>query len=237
MRTVRHHLSSLAVLLATACAVAVPLAGPAAAGGPTSVLLASPYTDSAAALYYADNDYAELQRLLGGPDLPTGTTGEPPASVAGAPYVTATWLIHDVSVWRIDRIFLHDGDLWIVTETSSGEGTLTGDGMYPGEPGDSSAVWHLPADPAALTGLLAARDLVPATSDAGGRSTASAELLAAPTSQPAPVPAAGGWWWAIGGLVVGFAAGGAVVRLVARRGAPVAPTRSPAEPAQMYPTS
>ena len=89
-RTVRILLTRLTVVLAVLCALALAEPSTASAGGPTSVLLASPYTDSAAALYYADDDYARLQSLLGGTDLPTGPTAAPPTSTASSPYVTGT---------------------------------------------------------------------------------------------------------------------------------------------------
>lgn len=108
----------LLVMLGAAGVLSVVAAGPAAAGGPTSVLLASPYSDSATALYYTDNDYAELASLLGGQDLP-GSPAQAPAYAAGAPYVTVTWLTHDVMVWRLDRIFLIGDDVWVVARTST----------------------------------------------------------------------------------------------------------------------
>jgi hypothetical protein len=109
--------------------------------------------------------------------------------------------------------------------------------MYPDQTGNAAAVWHRPTDAAGLTGLLSARGLLPATYDAGSRAAAPADLLAVPTVQAVPVPAAPGWWWGIGGLLIGLAAGGAVVRMVVRRRASADPGRSPAEPVQMLPMS
>ena len=195
------------------------------------MLLASPYTDSAAALYYADDDYARLQSLLGGADLPTGPTAAPPTSAAGSPYVTATWLIHDVWVWRIDRIFLVGDEVWVVSETSTDGAALTGEGMYPGETGSASAVWHRPADPGALTALLAGRGLTPGAA-------AATVIPAAATQQATPIPStsSSAWLWGIGGLlaglIVGLGVGTALVRAAATRVGPTGPT---AEPARMLP--
>lgn len=94
MRIVRTLITRLTAVLAVAGAVVLAAPGTATAGGPTSVLLASPYTGSATGLYYTDPDYEQLQALLGGPDLPAGAP-QPPG-VTGSPYVTATWFIHDV---------------------------------------------------------------------------------------------------------------------------------------------
>jgi len=230
-RTVRIPLTRLAALLAVICAATVATPGAAAAGGPTSVLLASPYSDSAAALYYTDENYVRLQGLLGGADLPAQATEAPPASAAGSPYVTATWLIHDVSVWRIDRIFLIGDDVWIVTESSTGDGMPTGTGMYPGETGDTAAMWHRPTDQAALTELLTGYGLTPG---APGRAGPPPSLAAASQqANPVPDPSASTWLWGLGGLLAGLIAGGALVRATTtrRRG----PTGPSAEPVRMLP--
>lgn len=245
MRTARSRLGRLFLVLAAVGTLTLAGPGPAAAGGPTSVLLASPAAGAAAALYYADEDYDRLAGLL---DLESTGSGSPdaaepaPASAAGSPYVTATWLIHDVSVWRIDRIFLIGDDVWVVSETSSDMGPLTGDGMYPNQSGNAAARWHRPTDPAALTTLLAAYGLLAAgpADDRSGPIGAGPE--AGPTgSGPAAVEPAGsaapGWQWVLvgglGGVVVGLAAGGMLGRRLARRAAPAAGPA--AEPAPMLP--
>jgi hypothetical protein len=141
------------------------------------VLLASPDADAASGLYYTDPDYDRLQTLLGGPDLPAGAPQPPGAT--GSPYVTATWLIHDIYVWRMDRIFLAGDDVWVVSETSGDGGPLTGDGMYPGQTGGAGAVWHRPTDPAALATLLIAHGLTPGpAADPARRARADRDGLA-----------------------------------------------------------
>ena len=182
-------------------------AGTAQAGGPTSALLVSPSTDQAAAVYYSDAEYEQLNTLLGGyapePD-PTAT----PTSHAGGEYVTVTWLIHDVSVWRIDRIFLGAADgPWIVTQMVDGD---VGTGMYPGGAGDESGITHRSPDPAALQNLLSSFGLV---GPAGGEAAAfDAARVAAPVASanaatietvPVDVRAGSPWWWALAGLAAG----------------------------------
>ncbi|WP_395729372.1 hypothetical protein [Nakamurella sp.] len=251
MRIVRTLITRLTAVLAVAGAVVLAAPGTATAGGPTSVLLASPYTGSATGLYYTDPDYEQLQALLGGPDLPAGAP-QPPG-VTGSPYVTATWFIHDVFAWRIDRIFLPGDDIWVVSEMSGDGGPLTGDGMYPGQTGDAGAVWHRPTDPAALGTLLAAHGLTPGSGRAGsgespategaslaGAAPTDASPAAAAPIQPAatsaPSPAGTGWPWGIGGLLVGLLLGGAIVRAtMGRRTVPGPEPVSPPDPARMQP--
>lgn len=127
-----------------------------------------------------------LQELLAEPA--TGAT----SAVAGAPetasdYITVTWLIHDVTVWRIDRVFLPSkGEPFIVTQ----------------EVWDSSnaatARHHRSPDPAALTSLLEKLGLTAAEQP-------DVEL-------DTPATAAG--WWLLGGLVVGIAACVLTIRYV-----------------------
>ena len=79
--------------------------GPAVAGGPTSALLSVPGEGTTASLYYTDPEYDALAHLVGA-DTATGV-GEVDRSGrdhANGPGVTVTWLIHDVSPWRVDHI-------------------------------------------------------------------------------------------------------------------------------------
>jgi len=82
-----------AVLLLTVIGVA-----PAQAGGPTSVLLSAPGIPKVVATGYYDKSYEELTLLVDGsqgsnvPDLHSTMIG---------PSVRATWLIHDLTVWRV----------------------------------------------------------------------------------------------------------------------------------------
>lgn len=203
-------------------------AGAAQAGGPTSVLLVSPSQQRATALYYSDPEYDQLFNLLDGADPGPNSAGatSPPTGISGE-YVTVTWLIHDVSIWRVDRIMLPlgDGEPWIVTEQSAG-GPLSLDGMYPGEAGNDTAVWHLSPDPEALTGLLAGLGLTgtvvrPLAGSPAAETVAAEPVLASVAPQAvnsetnqvdSAARAAGPWWWLIGGLCAGVFLTGVAVR-------------------------
>ncbi len=212
----------LVAILAVALALAVAAPGVAVAGGPTSVLLASPATQSAAAMYVDDADYRQLTTLLGGDSLPTASAPDRPQAMSGS-YVTATWLVHDVMVWRIDRIMVAGADdVWVVSE-SSFDGTVTGDGMYPGETGNSTAIWHRPTDAAALVALLAEYGLVagadrfdggtPIGGGDGSVAPAASDLTgvtaAAPAGESSWTPS--GWLWGAIGLLLGIGGTAAVL--------------------------
>jgi hypothetical protein len=184
--------------------------GTAAAGGPTSVLLACPQHDRAAALYTGDPAYERLLDLLG--EEPVADPAPPPTD-SGTTYVTLTWLVHDVDVWRIDRAFLDTtGGPWLVTRTATDTTTSIGDGMWPGERGGPGAVWHRPSDPQALLALFGELGLLRTPPGPAVVQTVR-EPVAAPAAVPAPpAPTGDGlWWWAGAGALVGAA--GAVLAL------------------------
>lgn len=183
--------------------------GSAAAGGPTSVLLACPQHDRAAALYTGDPAYQRLLDLLG--EEPVADPAPPPAD-SGSTYVTLTWLVHDVDVWRIDRAFLDTtGGTWLVTQTATDTTTSIGDGLWPGERGGPGAVWHRPSDPQALLALFADLGLLRTPSGPSVVQTVR-EPVAAPAPPARPEPTGDGlWWWAGAGALVGAA--GAVLAL------------------------
>lgn len=200
-------------------------ASPAAAGGPTSVLLVSPPSGESAALTHTDKEYAELEKLLGPPER--GVKDMPREAGVTALLINVTWMVHDVSPWRVDRVFpAEDGDVvWIHTEQRLTEEPTTG-------------VWRRAARPGPLRALLKELGLMGPASDAGTNSAiypvpweAEAEGEAgapgpddgasgteppdgsAASAQAAPPAAAGGTgrWWAIPG-----AAAGAVLALLLR---------------------
>jgi hypothetical protein len=86
-------------------------AGSAYAGGPTSVLMTIPASGRAGALHVANPDYDRLYAAVG-----TEATGDPapPSGLrSGGEEVRLTWLIHDMRVWRIDRVHLTGQDgIW-----------------------------------------------------------------------------------------------------------------------------
>lgn len=213
---VRAGLARIALVLAVVLLTSLP-GGVAWAGGPTSVVLVSPQSERAAALHNGDTDYQRLRELLGGEGPVTADPARPEAPVRSS-YVTATWLVHDVSIWRIDRILLDATDgPWVVTQIL-GPGEVVSDGMFPGGTGGPGAVWHRPTDGEALRSLLAGLGLT------GAAPAAAAPVVAAgapPAGQATPDGTA--WWWALGGLVVGAGAaalGPHVTRAVTRRREP-----------------
>jgi hypothetical protein len=217
----RGALTVLATVLLTL--LVTGLAGPSTAGGPTSVLLVAPSEGRTASLYNGSPEYQELAGYVGAFDTSNGAA-EPPAGVsengpAGAedssgPGVTITWLIHDVSIWRVDRVFLDaKGGPWIATQSS----------MDGAEVFSKPASWHLAKNGKALAGLLD-RLGVGTVGPAGtsGRGTGAQPLAQAPTAAAesnaiAPATSNGrpwpdGWIYGLVGLVLGSALTLAAVR-------------------------
>lgn len=79
---------------------------PVAAGGPTSVLLVAPGTGETASLYASDDDYQALAGLVGAFGTTSSEAVEDASPSPTGRTVTVTWLIHDVQVWRVDRVYL-----------------------------------------------------------------------------------------------------------------------------------
>lgn len=205
----------IASLFAALITGSLLLSGPASAGGPTSALLSVPGGGRTASLYYTDADYDVLADLLGAGAVDgVGKRDTSGGSHAEGPGVTVTWLIHDVTPWRVDHIYLQgEGAPWISTQVGGPNGEIW----------DSEVVWHQPADGAALEALLdrlgvgstslageaeddaetsAARSVdtaVPSTSASGG-------LADAETSPYAVIG------WVLGGLLLGVLGSVAVQR-------------------------
>ncbi|GAA0689235.1 hypothetical protein AB0900_01975 [Streptomyces cellulosae] len=196
----RHHLTAILIATLALLTWATP---PATAGGPTSVLIVSATTGKTASLYYADKRYTELERLLG--PMHQGTRTEPPRlATASGQQINVTWMIHDVTPWRVDQIALPDGsqDAWIHTSTRITDG---GDGA-----------WHPAKQPARLRALLAQLGVTATGASAPAAQPAPREdLHMAPAPAAAPTTDDGSdgalWWWAVPGL-----AAGAVLALVLR---------------------
>jgi hypothetical protein len=197
------HRFRASLTVALLVAVALMLSVPASAGGPTSALLSVPGEGKTASLYYTDPEYVALADLVG-IDSQTGT-GKVDQSGLGhdnGPGVTVTWLIHDVTPWRVDHIYLNgEGAPWIATQVS-GESGMTW---------DSPVVWHQPASGAELVALLDKLGVGEASREAGDFSGVAGAPLPAP-AEPAPAPAEpapaeaspfAGIWWGLGGLAGG----------------------------------
>jgi hypothetical protein len=171
------------------------------AGGPTSVLMTNPQLGRASALHVENPNYDRLSAAVG--DDEANDLGAPGGLNPGAGQeLRLTWLIHDMQIWRIDRLHLtsHDG-IWVETVED-----LTGSG----DVFDRPASWHRPKDERTLVALLTDAGLLgadPAPAD-GTSPAAAADATAAPipamSSAPTqPVAAIVGA--AIGGLAIGAA--------------------------------
>jgi hypothetical protein len=195
------------------------VAGPAQAGGPTSVLLVVPETGQTASLYYNDADYNTLAGLVGAFDDPAANGRVDRTSHEFGTAVTVTWLIHDVTVWRVDRIYLGaKHGPWIATQTDpSGSGNIW----------DSPVIWHTASDGPRLASLVDKLGVRPPSLATGTDAIEGGGI--APSSPPSTAPAAApkqgaskpanssmpGWsglLWGFSGLVLGVA-----VTLIAMR--------------------
>jgi hypothetical protein len=230
MRRTRAALTALIVVM-----MSVLVAGPASAGGPTSGLLVHSDTSKAASLYYSDADYTTLSELVGA-NSQRGLSGKVDTSGSHAfgSAVTLTWLIHDVAVWRVDRIYLDaEGGPWVSTQLVMNDS---------GNVYDSPSVWHTVTDAGALRGLFERVGLgfgsTASGADAGAvpvpayRAVTPAPEPAQETSRPAsPAPTWGGWAWGLAGLALGLALALAGPRVLsrARRGPGPHPDTAPPE--------
>lgn len=188
------------VVLALSALVGLPATSHA--GGPTSVLV-SHVGIGAGGLYYSDEAYDALVRLL--PDGATTGRSAPPGGYSGADY-NLTWLVHDVTPWRWDRVHVSGDTAWVSTTMTS----------------DAAGQWRElgPADE--LVGLL---DGI--VQEGGGPSVVSlpsgSAAEEAPAARPASVPPAddpswvslSGWRWLVPGALLGVLVGVAAGR---RRG-------------------
>jgi hypothetical protein len=193
-------------------------ASDAAAGGPTSVLVTSPESGRAKALYYSDEQYGKLQQLLGPEGK--GVRDKPPeADLAHAHQINVTWLAHDISPWRIDRVFPVESRpqaVWIHTAADVPENT------------NLNGYWHRAGHPAQLRALFEKLGVLGKSGGDGYSGIFPAPWQSAGPAPTTVAPDAGtgttkvqvslpdkgsgtGWWWAIPG-----AAAGAVLALVLR---------------------
>ena len=225
-----------AIVVVALSALSVAFAGPASAGGPTSVLLVEPDTRAATSFYYTDPDNDALANLVGAGN-PSGLVGEVDRSGASHEFgsgITLTWLIHDVAVWRVDRIFVNaKGGPWISTQLVMNES---------GNVYDSPVVWHAAADGPALMALLERVGFLSnAKSSTGGTPADDTEVFGtspgAPVDEPAAQPAAvstsgtGGWMWGLAGLTLGVALAVAALRVLPAIHS-LRTSRAPAQPDQ-----
>jgi hypothetical protein len=214
-----------AVTVLTVVLMSLLMAGPASAGGPTSVLMVEQETGTSSALVYSDPDYETLATLVGANQgaLVRGTEDRSGATHDSGSGITLTWMLHDVTVWRVDRIFLDaKGGPWIASQSS-----IDGSSVW-----DSPVVWHAVSDGAPLTTLLKRAGF-----GAGATAGADSDGAAVPTgngsvqpvqpvtptqpwqqlSQPTASTPAWAWWaWGLVGLALGAALAATAAVLVAR---------------------
>jgi hypothetical protein len=222
-----RRLAALAAALAAA--LLVLSAPPASAGGPTSVLVVNYEGARAAGALTGSTAYADLEKALDPYTPPTGERTSPASFMATQ--VRLTWMIHDVTPWRVDAVIIDGDDVWVETAMDSG----TGDGLF-----NVPSVRHRPRDPALLMSTLGALGVLgekPAGSarpeasapapapDAAAADTVSAArttgaATGAPTATGSPVTAAVPWWGTTAAAVLALGLGLVLGRRVRPRGAP-----------------
>ncbi|MFF1276496.1 hypothetical protein ACFVZC_24315 [Streptomyces marokkonensis] len=192
--------------MAAALALMMWGASPAVAGGPTSVLVVSPESRETASLFYSDAEYGRLERLLG--PVGEGTRERPPEAVSGsARLINVTWMVHDVTPWRVDRVFvgLPNDAVWIHTASHV--------------PESPNGFWHRADNPSDVykflfelgvmgttTAPAPASGVYPAPWETAQAGPATDEGTAAAASETRAVPAdSTDWWWVIPGVVAGAA--------------------------------
>ncbi|MFI6930101.1 hypothetical protein [Streptomyces sp. NPDC050287] len=216
-----RELAAVIAALAFTLALMMWGASGAAAGGPTSVLVTSPASGEATARYYSDKEYGELERLLGPAN--SGTPDKPPeAGLTRARQINVTWLAHDISPWRLDRIFPVDP---VDPVDGSGPPTVwihTAAGM----PDSTNGYWHRAEHASQLRALLTDLGVMGEISGEGYQGIFPAPWQSETPAETTPpeetttttlqVGVAEGadntdWWWALPG-----AAAGAVLALALR---------------------
>ena len=176
----RLILTALALLLAAVGWSST--VGTAYAGGPTSVLLVDPSAGRAAALYHSSPDYQRLVDAINAYSSDLGSVDRP-ASVSENTNdaYRLTWLIHDVTIWRIDRIYATaDDGLWLQTVADEGGG----------DPFARPGRWHRVKNPEALTAVLTSTGVRGKAAPQTAPSSDAEPSTAAATSV-APGPGAG----------------------------------------------
>jgi hypothetical protein len=214
---VQRIVGRLALVLGLVAASVVFTGGVASAGGPTSVLISSSSTERATAIYHSHPSYNVLDAALhNGKSVPA------PAREQWN-FITATWLIHDISIWRIDRIHLDAPGGPLVGTQDVGSGEPLPPGLTPGQTSGPTISWRQVNDGTTLRALLDELGIIGSTPPARTAAPvpAGASSLQPPAAEQPPA-ADTGWWWGAAGLVAGVAATLLVTR-GRRRTAPADP--------------
>jgi hypothetical protein len=215
--SVRRKIIALLVTVLAAGAWSASAAAPAQAGGPTSVLMTNPATGRAHALYVSDRAYDRLAGAVGGFGAESGSAAKPDSVVDDfGSEIRLTWLIHDMSIWRIDRVhFTAKDGTWIETVETVDGGDVFG----------RQGSWHRAHDQRLLMASLTAAGLLAASARATGDPTSIVPPAAVPTVEqaaptvaqaaPAPVVATSRAAVPVPAMIAGAGASGLVVGAVA----------------------
>ncbi|HEU4948400.1 MAG TPA: hypothetical protein VFT31_14710 [Kribbella sp.] len=205
-----HWLRRTVLVIIGVVVAALSGATSAAAGGPTSVLLSAPSIPKVTAAGYEDKTYEQLVQLIQTTDA-VGKHEPPGSGHDSGSLIRATWLIHDMSIWRLDLIYPDaPGGLWIATTLAGGDGAM------PEQP-----LWHRSQDPAQLLNVLRDLGLLGGDRGSGGPTNPSWNAEPPPAAQPTEQPVRTvmaepdtltGWRWSIPGFLLG-----AVIAIVAVR--------------------
>lgn len=211
---VQRIVGRLVLVVGLVLASALITGGVASAGGPTSVLLSAPSADRVTALRYSHPSYNRLDVLL------HNGTPVPEQFEDGPNLVTATWLIHDVQIWRIDRIYLDAPGGPLVGTQQIGLDQALPQGLTPAETSGPTLSWRRINDGAQVRAMLAEVGILGATPPASlppapvPAGSAAIQPAATPTSTPSSADGTSGWWWGAAGL---FGGAGATLLLTRRR--------------------
>lgn len=214
----RHRMSVLTILAGVWLLTIGVM--PAVAGGPTSVLLVAPGSGRSASLYYSDPDYDTLYNLL---TSSSGASAVRPEDVSWHRFITVTWLIHDVSVWRIDRIVPDSRRGVVVATYQSDQG-----GKAPTPSLDANAPWRVVNNSPAVLRLLGGLGVLgsdPAPVDhevsvPDPPTTAPQPPASVQATHSAAIPS---WTWGAGGFVAGALLAIAGLVLIRRMAGPPEP--------------
>lgn len=242
----------LALGAALAALLVVLVAPPASAGGPTSVLAVNYDRSRAAGALTGSAAYADLEKALDVYNPPTGDERGPASFMDTR--LRLTWLIHDVTPWRVDAISIVGGDVWVETAVSPADGTS----LF-----ESPTVRHRAHDTGLLLRTLTRLGVYDGTT-AGANQSAGAAVsgpvgnpignpignpdgnpdgnpAATPNSLSAPAASGLTWWAGAAGALLTLGLGTILGAVLARRTRPstTAPERGeqaePAEPAGTRP--
>ncbi len=215
------------LVAAVAAALLVASAPPASAGGPTSVLAVDYDGSRAAGALTGSPAYANLEKALDAYNAPTGDA-RPAASFMDA-RVRLTWLIHDVTPWRVDAVIVDGDDVWVETSMNLADGK----DLF-----QAPAVLHRPKDTALLLATLTSlgvygdtRPSPTSTSSPTARPVAAARVAAVlPTTVAGAAPGAVPWWATTAAAVLALGLGVALGRWRSRADSGTVAATNPRRP-------